>query len=99
DQLPSLEPRLGRALANLDGVACVRLVLLVVDVADGLPLQELAVLGMLDQAGNLHPTALGHLVPGHNADLNSLGHGSPCFVSFSFWRACFPLPLAPLESS
>src|SRR5258708_3972677 len=54
-------------LHDLHGVALVRLVLLVVDLADRPPLDVLAVAGVLDQARDLHPARLVHLVAGHDA--------------------------------
>src|SRR5262245_15516044 len=66
-QLPPLQLGERPALDDLDGVAQVRLVLLVVGVADRPPLDELAVLGVTDQPLDLDPAGLGHLVAGDDA--------------------------------
>src|SRR5262245_32352898 len=59
-QPPVLQLRQGPRLHDLDGVAGVRLVGLVVDVADGPPLDVLAVALVLDQPGDLDPAGLVH---------------------------------------
>ena len=70
-QPPVLDLRQRPGLHDLDRVADVRLVLLVVDVADGPPLDVLAVARMLDQPRNLDAAGLVHLVAGDDADLDA----------------------------
>src|SRR5437588_13047479 len=67
DQPPVLILRQRPRLHDLDGVADVRLVLLVVDVADGAALDVLAVALVLNQARNLDAASLLHLVAGDDA--------------------------------
>src|SRR5262249_46333731 len=55
-------------LHDLDGIALLRLVVLVVGLAHGTALDVLAVTRVLDQAGHLDAPGLVHLVTGHNAD-------------------------------
>ena len=68
-QPPPLRLRQRPGLHDLDRVADVRLVLLVVDVADGPLLDVLAVLRVLDQPLDLDPAGLVHLVARDDADL------------------------------
>ena len=67
-QLPPLGPRQRPALDDLDRVAQVRLVALVVGVADRPLFDVLPVLRVLDGAGDLDPTGLGGLVPCDDPD-------------------------------
>ena len=76
NKLPTLELRLRRALDDFHRVADMRLVVFIVNVANGLAMQDLAVLGVMHDARDLHATALGHLVGSDDADRNSLRHGS-----------------------
>src|SRR5262249_25041063 len=79
-QPPVLGLGQGPRLHDLDGVAGVRLVVLVVDVADGAAADVLAVAGVLDQARDLDPARLLHLVAGDDADLDTP------FAAFRFLR-------------
>ena len=58
----------GRRFDDLDRVADVRLVVLVVHVAHRPAAHELAVLRVPHQARDLHAARLGHLVAGDDAD-------------------------------
>src|SRR5262245_30508094 len=69
DEAPVLHLRERTCLHDLDGIANVRLVLLVMGVADGPPTDVLSIARVLDQARNLDPARLVHLVAGDNADL------------------------------
>src|SRR4051812_23388953 len=69
DDPPSLELREGPRLHDLDDVAEVGRVGLVVGVADRAPLEELAVLRVRDQPLELDAAGLVHLVRRHDADL------------------------------
>src|SRR5579885_904140 len=72
EQTPVLGFRQRPRFHDLDRVTDVRFIGLVVDLADGPALDVLAVAGMLDQAWNLHPSGLVHLVASDHAD----GHAS-----------------------
>src|SRR5690606_20283067 len=68
NKIPTLQPRLRRAFDNLDRVADMRFIILIMHVAHGPTMNELAVLRMLDQAANLHAPALVHFVAGDDAN-------------------------------
>src|SRR5262249_45180448 len=77
-QPPVLGLRQRPALHDLHGVAGVRRVLLVVDVADGPPADVLAVALVLDQPRDLHPAGLVHLVAGDDPDRHATN--PPCLL-------------------
>src|SRR5262249_7165373 len=92
-QPPVLQLGQRARLHDLDGVAGVRLVVLVVHVADGPPLDVLAVALVLDQPRDLHAAGLVHLVAGHHADEGpSL---AACLGAFGLGRHTVTPPARP----
>src|SRR4051812_18618080 len=69
DDPPPLELRERAGLHDLDEVSQVRLVGLVVRVADGAAAEELAVLRVREEGLDLDPAGLVHLVGRHDPDL------------------------------
>src|SRR3954464_3447494 len=80
DDPPPLELRQRAGLHDLDDVAQVGLVRLVVTMADGASPEHLAVLGMREEGLDLDPSGLVHLVGRHDPDLRlaprAFGRGS-----------------------
>src|SRR5262249_10320040 len=83
DDSPALELRQRAGLHDLDQIALVRRVCLVMRMADGAAPEQLAVLGMRHEPLDDHPSSLVHLVGGYHADFglaaalsdNRLGFG------------------------
>ena len=75
-----------------------RFVLFVVDVADGPPLDVLAVARMLDQPRNLDPARLVHLVAGDDADFDAGVCRDPSLraIAYTPLRRCLVVGLGQL---